>query len=81
MTSEIINQSAVLRGQQKFEEAIELIESNIGTIEAESKVAAWLEAFYAARESGDLVKAQKFAKIVAEEYPDMPSVKDYLPKT
>lgn len=74
----IILQSAGLRGKGKFDEAIELIESNIGVIDGDIKLNAYLEAFYAAKEKGDQVKAKKFASLVAAEDPNVPSIQDYL---
>lgn len=74
----IIRQSAALRGQGKFDEAIQLIESNIGAIGDHIKVSAWLEAFRAAKEKGDQTQAKKYASLIAAEDPDVPSIQDYL---
>ena len=74
----IIRQSAALRGQGKCDDAITLIESNIDSIDADIKLNAWLEAFYAAKEKGDSAQAKKFALLVANEDPDVPSIQTYL---
>ncbi|PUE20472.1 hypothetical protein B9Z38_09115 [Limnohabitans sp. MMS-10A-160] len=74
----IIQQSAALRGQGKFDEAIAQIESTIDAIDDEIKLNAWLEAFYAAKEKGDQAQARKYASLVAAEDPDVPSIQSYL---
>jgi hypothetical protein len=74
----IIKQSAVLRGQYKFDEAIKLIENNIDSIDPDIHLNAWLEAFYAAKEKGDKDLTKKYAQAVANEDPDVPSIQDYL---
>jgi len=74
----IIRESAVLRGQGKFEDAITLIESNIDSIDADIKLNAWLEAFKAAKEKGDAAQTKKFALLVASEDPEIPSIQEYL---
>lgn len=73
-----IKQSAALRGQGKFDEAIQVIESNIGLIDDDIKLNAWLEAFYAAKEKGDPAQAKKYASLVAAEDAGVPSIQDYL---
>lgn len=74
----IIQQSAVLRGQGKFDEAIDLIETNINSMEPDIKLNAYLEAFKAAKEKGDTSQAKKYALLVAKEDPDVPSIQSYL---
>lgn len=74
----IIYQSAALRGQGKFDEAIALIESNIDAIDDDIKLNAWLEAFSAAKDKGDLAQAKKYASLVAAEDPMVPSIQSYL---
>lgn len=73
-----IRQSAALRGQGKFDEAITLIESNIEEIDDDIKLNAWLEAFNAAKEKGDQAQAKKYASLVALEDPGVPSIQRYL---
>jgi hypothetical protein len=74
----IILQSAALRRQGKFDEAIALIESNIDAIDDDIKLNAWLEAFHAAEGKGDQAQAKKYATFVAAEDPDVPSIQSYL---
>jgi len=74
----IIERSAELRGLRKFDDAIALIESNIDKVDEDVKLNAWLEAFYAAKEKGDLAQAKKFASLVASEDPKVPSIQKYL---
>jgi hypothetical protein len=74
----IIKQSAALRGQKKYDEAIRLIESNIGVVHDDIKQNAWLEAFYAAKEKGDQILAKKYALLVATENSAVPSIQGYL---
>jgi tetratricopeptide (TPR) repeat protein len=74
----IVRQSAALRGESKYDEAIELIESNIEEIDDDIELIAWLEAFKAADEKGDKEQAKKYANIVAKEDPNVPSIQAYL---
>lgn len=79
MSSEnIINESAALRGLGRFDDAIELIEENIESIDTDAKVVAYLEAFKAAKEKGDLSLTKKYALLVASEDPNVPSIQDFL---
>ena len=75
---EIIKQSALLRGQRQFDEAIRLIDSNIDAFDPSIRLNAWLEAFYAAKEKGDEALTRKYAKEVANEEPTLPSIQGYL---
>lgn len=76
--SEIIRESAALRAKGQFDEAIKLIEKNIDAIDPDIRLNAWLEAFKAAKGKGDVVQAKKYAKAVAAEEPDVPSIQEYL---
>ena len=75
---EIIQKSASLRGQKEFDEAMKLIEENIDLIDPSIRMNAWLEAFEAAEESGSSSLAKKYAQVLAQENPDLPSIKKYL---
>jgi len=77
-SKEIILQAALLRGRYKFQEAIDLIESNINIIDDDIKVAALIQAFDAAKEAGFADTAKKFAKKISIEEPDLPSIQKYL---
>ena len=74
----IIQQSAALRGQGKFDEAINLIETNINSIDPDIQLNAYLEAFKAAKEKGDASQTKKYALLVAKEDPNVPSIQSYL---
>lgn len=78
MSNNIIERSAALRGQFKFDEAIKLIEDNIDSIDSDIRVIAWLEAFKAAIEKSDIVLIKKYAQAVAKEDPNVPSIQEYL---
>lgn len=71
-------QSAVLRGQGRFDDAIRIIEENIDRIDPDVRVVAWLNAFKAAHEQGDKKRTKRFARNVAELDPDVPNIRDYL---
>lgn len=74
----IIIQSSVLRGQGRYDEAINIIESNIGIIDDDIKVNAWLEALYAAEEKGAQQQAKEYALLIANKDPNIPSIKKYM---
>lgn len=74
----IIHECAKLRGEYKFDQAIKLIEDNIDEIHPDIKVNAWLEAFKAAKEKGDDDLCKKYAKKVAMEDANVPSIQEYL---
>lgn len=76
--NEITQESAFLRGQGKFDEAIEIIEKNISSIDSTIQTVAWLSAFYAARDKGDKDLANKYAKLVAKDDSSIPSIQEYL---
>jgi len=75
---DIIDESASLRTLGDFDEAIALIEANIDSIDVDLKLNAYLEAFYASEEKGDLAQTKKYAALAAKEYPDIPSIQKYL---
>jgi len=74
----ILGQAAVLRGQGKFKEAIDLVESKRDSFEPHLLVLALLQAFYAAVEMKDDAKARVLAHEIAMTDPMMPSIKNYL---
>lgn len=78
MGDEIIRKSAALRGLRNFDEAINLIEANINSINPDLRLNAYLEAFKAAIEKGNELQAKKYAKLIANEDPDVPSIQAYL---
>lgn len=73
-----ILESAKLRGQAKFDEAIELIESKRQLFDSTTLVPALLEAFKAAHEMGDTERARKYAMEIEIHEPKLPSIQIYL---
>ncbi|MGF6903757.1 hypothetical protein [Paraburkholderia sp. GAS348] len=67
--NEIIQESAALRGQGKFQEAMDLIEANLPDIDADIRLNAQLEAFRAAVEAGNVEAAREYATTIAAEEP------------
>ncbi|MFM0235981.1 hypothetical protein [Paraburkholderia sediminicola] len=65
--NEIIQESAALRGQGKYQEAINLIEANLPNIEGDVRLNAQLEAFRAAVEAGNAETAHEYATTIAAE--------------
>lgn len=76
--ADIIRRSARLRGQGFLNDAIELIESSIQSIDSMLYMNAWLEAFKAAEALGDDHLTRKYAQLVAAEEPDLPSIQGYI---
>lgn len=74
----LIHKSAALRGSGKFQEAIILVESTIPFLDNDSLFIAYKEIFDAYREMGNVNKTTEFAKIIAQIYPDLPSIQPYL---
>ena len=72
--SEIIQASAALRGQGKYQEAIDLIEANLPDFDGDIRLNAQFEAFRAAVGAGDAEAAREYATKIAAEEPDRPSI-------
>ncbi len=66
---EIVHQSVQLRAKHYFNEAIELIENNIDTIDPARRASAWWEAFNVARAKGDTELAKKYILAIDEVDP------------
>ena len=77
---DLIRQSSALRGQRRFDYAINLIESNFSSLSEPIRIVALLEVFNAARESGNGEKARQAAQEIAKEDPDVPGIQPYLNK-
>ncbi|MCP2090093.1 UNVERIFIED_ORG: hypothetical protein J2Y81_006180 [Paraburkholderia sediminicola] len=73
--NELIQESAALRGQGKYREAIDLIEVNLPNIEGDIRLNAQFEAFRAAVEAGDAETAHEYATTIAAEEPARPSIR------
>ncbi|VVD32665.1 porin family protein [Paraburkholderia dioscoreae] len=70
--NEIIQKSAALRGQGKYQEAIDLIETNLPDIEMHIQLDARFEAFRAAVEGGNAKMAHEYAATIAADEPGQP---------
>lgn len=73
-----IHESAALRGQRKFQEAIDLIERSLPTLDPDLHEIAYLEAFKAAKEAGNMELARSYAAKVAALDPDVPSIQGWV---
>ena len=74
----LLGQCAVLRGQEKFDEAINLVEPELKNMEPEAHTMALLQLLYAAHEGGQANKALHFAQELEKIDPEIPSVKKVL---
>jgi hypothetical protein len=74
----LIHQSAGLRGRGNFQQAIELVESNLHKLHHDCLENAYLELIYAAREGGLPEVAHRYAKLLAGIDPNIPIVKKVL---
>ncbi|RDK00814.1 hypothetical protein [Paraburkholderia lacunae] len=72
--NEIIQESAALRGQGKYQEAIDLIEANLPDIDGDIRLNAQFEAFRAAVEAGNAETAREYATTIAAEELAPPSI-------
>ena len=77
---EFMRQSASLRKERKFAEAIAFVESQIPLMSEECLVNGLLELFKAAWESEDKVKAKEIAERLYKLDPSLPSIKRFLDK-
>lgn len=78
MSEQIVKQAAELHAQDSYQEAINLIESNFNNFDQNTKIPALLQGFYAAQKLNDINKAKFFAKAIASEDPNIPSIQPYL---
>lgn len=76
--SEIIRQSAALRGKHEFQKAIDFVTGNIDKLDPTIRLNGWLECFHAAEEMGDFAQARSFAQECAKEDPNLPSIQSYI---
>jgi hypothetical protein len=71
----LVRESARLRGERRFAEAVALVEGRLDGLSVECRPSAYLEIFYAAREGGDKEKALEYASKLDQE---IPSVKQFM---
>lgn len=76
--SDLLGRCAVLRGQGRVQQAIELVEPRLGDMDQDAKQAALLQLIYAANELGDKEQCREFAEQLAKIDPEIPSVKRVL---
>ncbi|PLA75492.1 hypothetical protein CYQ88_00555 [Hydrogenovibrio sp. SC-1] len=74
----LLGNVAILRGQGKFIEAIDLLEPKLNDIDNDGKVVALLQLVYVANDAGLNDKTLEFAKLLAKLDPEIPSVKKVL---
>lgn len=75
---QIILTATALRAQQRYDECIEHIQSNIQDIDPDVLMNARLEIFAAAKAKGDLALARQTAQTIALEDPNLPSIQDFI---
>lgn len=75
---QLLGQCAVLRGRGRFDEAIALVEPQLGSMEQAAQEVALLQLLYAANEAGYRDKTIHFAQELAKLEPEIPSVKKVL---
>lgn len=78
MSKDIVNNSASLRGQTKYREAIDVVMNNLGSLDDFSRVPALVQAFYAARDAGFDVETRAIAKLIQQEEPGLPTIQAYI---
>jgi hypothetical protein len=78
MSDKIVKDAAALRGRNENREAIELVLSNQALLDDITRVPALLQALYAAEAEGLSDKAKEIAQLIAQEEPDMPTIRKYL---
>lgn len=78
MTKNVVLQSAEYRAKKLYKEAVEVVESNLSSLNDETRLPALLNAFYSAKEAGNIDKAKEIASLIYNEDPNIPSIKDFL---
>ena len=78
---ELLGECAVLRGQRKFFEAIELVEPRLAEMGQTAQETALLQLIYAATEGGFDDRRLEFARELAKLNPEIPTVKKVLSET
>lgn len=76
--SNIVTEAAALRGARRFQEAMDLVDTNIHTVHEDIRVVALQQAFLAASEAGNTARAREYAREIARTDPGLPSIQDFL---
>lgn len=74
----MIHETAALRGQGRFREAIELVEKSLPMLDPDLHFNAYHEAFLAANELGDKDLTRHYARQVQKFEPGLPSIQQWL---
>lgn len=77
-SKQVIRDSAALRGQRKFREAIDLVSGQLSGFDPDLLMNAYHEMFLAAQEAGWTDEALRYACKVLEEQPGLPSAKAFV---
>jgi hypothetical protein len=75
---QVVHQAAALRNQRQFQKAIDLVETHYPNLDPDLRIVALMQGFYAAVGAGFTEKARAFAKQIAQEEPELPSIQSYL---
>lgn len=78
MNENVIAQSAALRAQGKYDEAVSVVESALHQLDDETRLVALMQAFYAARDGNREMKARELARRISAIEPETPSIQSYL---
>lgn len=78
MSKEIVDNSASLRGQGKYRDAIDVVMKSPDELDEFSRIPALIQAFYAARDAGFTDEARAIAKLISHEEPDFPAIQKYI---
>ena len=74
----LVETSAKLRGAGKFDEASNLIINNLSNMNADCLTVAYREIFLSYREAGNIPEAKKYALLLSELEPGLPSIQAFL---
>ena len=76
--SRLVAQSAGLRGSGRFREAAALLEGSLPEMHADCLTNAYLEIFYAYKEAGDRESASRYARLLYQLDPGLPSIQEFM---
>lgn len=75
---QVILTATLLRAQGQQDKCIALMLQKMEQIDPDIRFNAWMEVFGAAKDKGDKNLAHQAAQEIAREFPDLPSIRDYL---